>query len=81
MLDRPHYLNQLEVGLSRSPIVALLGPRQVGKTTLAQAFAEGKGAIFFDLESEPDRQQLSNPELVLGALEGLVMIDEIQVMP
>ena len=81
MLDRPHYLNQLEVGLFRSPIVALLGPRQVGKTTLAQAFADGKGATFFDLESEPDRQQLSNPELVLGALEGLVVIDEIQVMP
>jgi predicted AAA+ superfamily ATPase len=81
MLDRPHYINQLEVGLSRSPIVALLGPRQVGKTTLAQSFATGKSATFFDLESEPDRQQLSNPELVLGALEGLVVIDEIQVMP
>ncbi|NOZ50723.1 MAG: ATP-binding protein [Chloroflexi bacterium] len=81
MIDRPHYLTQLEVATNRSPVVALLGPRQVGKTTLAQVFSQGKDATFFDLESEPDRQRLSNPELVLGALEGLIVIDEIQVMP
>lgn len=81
MIDRPHYLQQLEVALARSPIVALLGSRQVGKTTLARAFTKGKKAIVFDLESVPDRQQLANPEFVLGAIEGLVVIDEIQVMP
>ena len=81
MINRSHYLNQLDIALSRSPIVALIGSRQVGKTTLARAFTKGKNATFFDLESEPDRQQLANPELVLGALEGLVVIDEIQVMP
>ena len=65
----------------RSPVTALLGPRQCGKTTLARAFAEERKATFFDLESLPDQRRLQNPELVLGALEGLVILDEIQVLP
>jgi len=62
-------------------VTALLGPRQCGKTTLARRFAQGQDAVFFDLESQPDRQRLQNPELVLGSLAGLVILDEIQEMP
>jgi uncharacterized protein len=81
MLDRPFYLNSLERATRRSPITALLGPRQSGKTTLARIFIEGKEATFFDLESVPDQRRLQNPELVLGSLSGLVILDEMQQMP
>jgi predicted AAA+ superfamily ATPase len=81
MLTRSQYLNHLEIATHRSPITALLGPRQSGKTTLARMFAEGKSAYFFDLESLPDQRRLQNPELVLGSLQGLVILDEIQQMP
>jgi uncharacterized protein len=81
MLTRPFYLEKLETAIHRSPITALLGPRQSGKTTLARTFIEGKDATFFDLESVPDQRRLQNPELVLGNLQGLVILDEIQQMP
>ncbi|MGQ9554476.1 MAG: ATP-binding protein [Anaerolineae bacterium] len=81
MIDRPRYLEQLSSAVRRSPVTALLGPRQCGKTTLARVFAQHRQATFFDLESQPDRLRLQNPELVLGSLEGLVVLDEIQAMP
>ncbi len=81
MITRPAYLNSLEVASRRSPVTALLGPRQAGKTTLARLFAEGRPAAFFDLESLPDLRRLQNPEMVLGSLAGLVILDEIQRMP
>ncbi|HLF89176.1 MAG TPA: AAA family ATPase, partial [Anaerolineales bacterium] len=75
MLVRPYYLQSLETATRRSPITALLGPRQSGKTTLARVFIEGKESTFFDLESLPDQRRLQNPELVLGSLQGLVILD------
>jgi len=81
MIARVDYLAQLETAVNRSPITSLLGPRQAGKTTLARQFAQTRPAAFFDLESLPDQRRLQNPELVLGALAGLVILDEIQVMP
>lgn len=81
MLDRPGYLEQLRNTVSRSPVTALLGPRQCGKTTLARLFATDRQATFFDLESVVDRRRLQNPELVLGGLPGLVILDEIQEAP
>jgi predicted AAA+ superfamily ATPase len=81
MIDRPFYLKQLSTAVKRSPITALLGPRQVGKTTLAHMFGRNQKAVYFDLESQPDIQRLQNPELVLGSLEGVVVLDEIQRMP
>lgn len=81
MLRRPSYLHQLAVAVSRSPVTALLGPRQCGKTTIAREFAAERDAVFFDLESEPDLRRLSNPELALGGLQGLVVLDEIQSAP
>jgi len=81
MIARSAYLEQLAQAVGRSPVTALLGPRQCGKTTLAQRFAEGRTARYFDLESQPDRRRLQNPELMLGALEGIAILDEIQEMP
>jgi len=74
-------MEKLSAALRRSPVTAILGPRQCGKTTLARSFAKGKKAEHFDLESQPDVQRLQNPRLVLGSLEGLVVLDEIQKMP
>lgn len=81
MIARPDYIKQISAALRRSPILAILGPRQCGKTTLARMFGGGKKAEYFDLESQPDLQRLQNPELVLGSLEGIVILDEIQRMP
>lgn len=81
MLNRPYYLDRLKTSIRRSPVTALLGPRQCGKTTLARLLAQEQAAAFFDLESLPDQRRLQNPELVLGALAGLVILDEIQIMP
>lgn len=81
MLHRPASLEQLSAATKRSPITALLGPRQCGKTTLAGLFAKGQEATFFDMESVADRRRLQNPELALGGLSGLVILDEIQAVP
>jgi len=81
MIDRPVYLEQLSTAIRRSPVIALLGPRQCGKTTLAKILGEGKQATYFDLESQPDLRRLQNPELILTSLQGIVILDEIQVMP
>ncbi len=65
-----------------NPVCALLGPRQCGKTTLSSRVAARRGgARFFDLESPAGRASLSNPELALSSLAGLVVIDEIQRSP
>jgi len=81
MISRPDYLDQISRAVKRAPITALVGPRQCGKTTLARMFAQSRTATYFDLESQLDSNRLQNPELMLGSLRGLVIIDEIQVMP
>jgi predicted AAA+ superfamily ATPase len=81
MIDRPSYLKQIENAVGRSPISAILGPRQCGKTTLAKMFGEGRDTTYFDLESQPDLMRLQNPELALGSLKGVVILDEIQELP
>ena len=82
MISRPAYLSRLREALRRAPITALLGPRQVGKTTLSQMALKGHSAFtLLDLQSVQDRRRLENPELVLGEMRGLVVLDEIQLMP
>ncbi len=81
MIDRPDYHLQIETAVKRSPVTSLLGPRQCGKTTLARVFGEAHGAVYFDLESAVDRQRLQNPELILGTMQGPVILDEIQRQP
>lgn len=83
-LARPSYLDTIRERLLDYPVVALPGPRQVGKTTLARLFAaslEEMPVHWFDLESPVDLARLSNPELALSPLRGLVILDEIQRMP
>ena len=74
-------MGQLSQAVKRSPITALIGPRQCGKTTLARRFSKGHTTTFFDLESRIDVNRLQNPQLMLSSLEGLVIVDEIQAMP
>ena len=82
MLDRASLRRTLSL-LSQFPAVALLGPRQVGKTTLARQIARQRGpALFLDLESEADRQTLRRPDLFLPAYrDRLVVLDEVQWVP
>ena len=81
MIKRTGYLDQLADAVRRSPVTALLGPRQSGKTTLAREFTRDRKSTHFDLESQPDLHRLENPELMLGSLQGVVILDEIQVKP
>ncbi len=68
--------------LEHVPAVALLGPRQAGKTTLALALARGRPSLYLDLESAADRARLAEPELYLADHAGeLVILDEIQRAP
>lgn len=68
--------------LNRQAAVALIGPRQVGKTTLAHEIAEGTNALYLDLEAQQDRDKLSDPALFLRAYEDrLVILDEIHRVP
>ena len=68
--------------LDHAPAVALLGPRQVGKTTLAQQIGDARPSIYLDLESEADRSKLTDPELYLGGHEDqLVILDEVHRFP
>lgn len=80
-IQRTKFLEQLAAAVARAKVTSLLGPRQCGKTTLARAFGADYDTIYFDLESLPDQRRLQNPELMLGSLRGLVVIDEIQIMP
>lgn len=82
LVDRPEFLRALREALSRSPAVALLGPRQCGKSTLARTIAaEVLQATYLDLERPADLERLKNPELTLAAAPGLVVLDEIQRKP
>jgi predicted AAA+ superfamily ATPase len=75
-------LAAVEAALGRQAAVALLGPRQVGKTTLALAVAESRAAIYLDLESVEDRAKLADARFFFAAHEDeLVILDEIQRVP
>ena len=84
LIPRPSLLQRVKLGLSESPVVALLGARQVGKTTLAeQVIASWNGpSTLFDLETADGREALATrPETILRNSEGLVVIDEVQRQP
>lgn len=75
-------LPRLTAKLDAGPAVVLLGPRQVGKTTLALEFADTRPSIYLDLESDRDRAKLVEPELYLaGHADKLVILDEVHRLP
>jgi len=81
MIER-HTHQRVLKALRRQAAVALIGPRQVGKTTLALDIAEDREAVYLDLEALEDREKLRNPALFLTKNEGkLVILDEIHRMP
>lgn len=81
MLDRS-LLKHIRQDLAQYPAVALLGPRQAGKTTVAHQLALPEHSVYLDMESELDRAKLSSPELYLGErLDHLVVIDEVHRVP
>lgn len=68
--------------LAHLPAVALLGPRQVGKTTLAHALAKGRKSAYLDLESPVDREKLTDPVFYFAQHEDdLIVLDEVQRVP
>lgn len=72
----------LQQSLSYFPVVALVGPRQAGKTTLSRMLADASAHLFLDLESRADMAKLADPEFFLGRHQDqLVIIDEVQRMP
>lgn len=73
----------VEHRLTQYPAVALLGSRQVGKTTLAQAIASQRpGTVVLDMERESDRAAVAQPELLFASMrEQLVILDEVQLVP
>jgi len=83
MILRTHHLELLKRQLANFPIVAILGARQVGKTTLARQLEDGWDGPkrHFDLEDPDDQARLADPAFVLRELQGLVVLDEIQLRP
>jgi len=81
MIHRTIDSKRIQTALKRSRIVALLGPRQCGKTTLARHFVPVESLNYFDLEDPASLARLSEPDTTLRPLKGLIVIDEIQRRP
>ena len=81
MIPRNELIRRLKESLDRSRVVALVGPRQCGKTTLAREFVAPESPNYFDLEDPTSLVRLEEPMTALGALQGIVVIDEVQRRP
>src|SRR5436190_21622245 len=81
MIARTALLAEIRRALGRNRVVALVGPRQSGKTTLARQILPATAMAYFDLEEPGSVARLSEPMTALGPLEGIVVIDEIQRRP
>ncbi len=81
MIKRPALLRHVRSALKRSRVVALVGPRQCGKTTLARELIAADSPNYFDLEDPVSLARLSEPMTALRDLKGLVVIDEVQRRP
>lgn len=83
-MERQVALNHIKTGFRTSKVVAILGPRQSGKTTLARQYFKkirGNQECYFDLEDPRDLLRLQEPLLTLEPLQNLIVIDEIQRVP
>lgn len=81
MLPRPLLVDRVGKALKRSRAVALLGPRQSGKSTLARLVSGRSGENYFDLEDPESLARLAEPMTALRPMRGLVVIDEVQRRP
>lgn len=82
MIERDEALDRIATALGRNPVVGVVGPRQVGKTTLArQILGYFRDTHYFDLEDPDDLLRMEHPKLLLSPLRGLVVIDEVQRAP
>lgn len=78
---RENSRKEIERALSRNPVVAVVGPRQCGKTTMARGFVAADSANYFDMEDPAAWAVMENPMTALASLRGLVVIDEAQRRP
>ncbi|MGQ0591724.1 MAG: AAA family ATPase [Gammaproteobacteria bacterium] len=81
MIERSELLGRVRRALARSRVVALIGPRQCGKTTLARQLVSPDSAHYFDLEDSTSLARLSEPVTAFAGLRGIVVIDEVQRRP
>jgi len=81
MIGRAHLLREIKDALQRSRVVALIGPRQCGKTTLARLIVPADSSNYFDLENPVSLARLDEPMTTLQNLRGVIVIDEIQRRP
>ncbi len=81
VIERAEILGELQAALRRSPVVVLVGARQTGKTTLARQLLPYDALGYFDLEDPASLARLEQPMTALAPLEGLVVIDEVQLRP
>lgn len=81
MIERIHLHHTIQSALERSRAVALIGPRQCGKTTMARQFVHPTSINYFDLEDPFSLARLDHPMSTLQDLNGLVVIDEVQRRP
>jgi len=80
-IERSLHRNLL-LAINRAPVVAILGPRQCGKSTLAKHFLERTDSIYLDLQNRADRNKLNEPELFMEQYsDRLICLDEIQRLP
>ncbi len=81
MIQRTHLAEKIKSSLETYRVVALVGPRQCGKTTLARQFVASGSPNYFDLEDPVSLSRLSEPKTGLENLTGVICIDEIQRKP
>jgi hypothetical protein len=81
VVPRSQIKDSVQTALQRSRVVALVGPRQCGKTTIAREFVPANSANYFDLEDPVSLARLEEPKTALEGLHGIVVIDEVQRRP
>ncbi|MBP1700220.1 MAG: uncharacterized protein H6Q41_5408, partial [Deltaproteobacteria bacterium] len=84
MIKRPNLTRQIAQALKRSRVVALIGPRQCGKTTMARGLVSTDSPNYFDLEDPQSLARFDQPLTALNALKslkGVIVIDEVQRRP
>ncbi len=81
MIERIFLKQEVLKAFKRSRVVALLGPRQCGKTTLARQIVAADSSNYFDLENPASLSRLSDPMIAMASLKGVIVIDEIQRSP